>query len=251
MKRFVFGLFALGCFALLTVGAVAEDATAVIDKAIKAHGGEEALSKVKSYSITTKGAVFFMGSESQINTKATVKGFDHARREFEGDFGGTKFTVLTVIAGDKAWTAIGDMGVRPMEAAQLANAKRTGYIDTVAITILPLKSKEYKTTLVADDKIGDKAVATVKATGPDGKDFTLCFDKESGLLLKITAEGVLDFTGQEFKQEMLFTDYKDMGGIKKAAKSEGLRDGEKFVNLEYTEFKLLDKVDDSTFAEPK
>ena len=51
--------------------------------------------------------------------------------------------------------------------------------------------------------------------------------------------------------EMRYTKYKDFGGIKKAAKVEAKRDGEKFLTYEVTEFKVLDKVEPGTFDEPK
>jgi hypothetical protein len=62
---------------------------------------------------------------------------------------------------------------------------------------------------------------------------------------------VMGFQGQEHTQETTFADYKDFGGIKKAAKVEIKRDGEKFQEMDITEFKVLDKVDPETFAEPK
>jgi hypothetical protein len=256
MKRIALSLAAMGCLALLSTAAapqnaVAQDAAAIVDKAIKAHGGEEALGKVKAYSFVAKGAFYFMGNESAVDSKATTKGLDHTRQEIELDFGGNKVQGVTVLAGDKAWRNFGDMGVSELDAGQLANTKRMTYINTVAITLLPLKAKEFKTTLGGEEKVGDKPAVGVKATGPDGKDFTLFFDKESGMLVKITADGVLGFGGEEFKQEVLFTDYKEMGGIKKSTKSESLRNGEKFATQEITEFKVLEKVEDSTFAEPK
>ena len=42
-----------------------------------------------------------------------------------------------------------------------------------------------------------------------------------------------------------------MEGIKKATKLVAKRDGEKFQELQITEFKVLDKIDPKIFAEPK
>lgn len=57
--------------------------------------------------------------------------------------------------------------------------------------------------------------------------------------------------GDEFTQETTFSDYQDMGGIKKATKIQSKRDGEKFIDQQITEFKVLDQVDTKTFAEPQ
>ena len=58
------------------------------------------------------------------------------------------------------------------------------------------------------------------------------------------------FQGEDFTQESTFADYKDFGGIKKATKLESKRDGERFLEAEITEFKVLEKAEPETFAEP-
>jgi hypothetical protein len=50
---------------------------------------------------------------------------------------------------------------------------------------------------------------------------------------------------------MRFSDYKEMGGIKKATKIEAKRNGEQFFDQRVTEFEVLDKVDPKMFAAPK
>ena len=53
---------------------------------------------------------------------------------------------------------------------------------------------------------------------------------------------VVGFDGNEFTQETTFGGYKEMGGIKKATKVASKRDGEKFIDSEVTEFKILEKA---------
>jgi hypothetical protein len=86
-------------------------------------------------------------------------------------------------------------------------------------------------------------------TGPDGKDFTIYFDKESGLPVRVVAK-VVGFDGQEYTEETTRKDFKDVDGIKIAMKSESKRDGEDLFKSEFTEFKILDKVEAKTFNEP-
>jgi hypothetical protein len=107
-----------------------------------------------------------------------------------------------------------------------------------------------KVETAADETIKGKPAATLKVTGPDGKDFTLYFDKESGLPVRLVAK-VAGWMGEEYVQESTFSDYKDFGGFKKASKVSVKRDGEDFLQAEVTDFKVLDKVPAETFAEPK
>jgi hypothetical protein len=120
----------------------------------------------------------------------------------------------------------------------------------VLLTLVPLKGKEFKLAVAGEEKVNGKRAAGIKVTGPDKKDFTLFFDKESGLLVKMVVK-VIGFGNNEVTQEMTFGDYKEFDGIKKATKIVNKRDGERFQDIEIAEFKVLDKVDAKTFEEPK
>jgi hypothetical protein len=239
--------------ALLVCGAAraadAKDAQAVLDKGIKALGGEEKLkAALKGATWKGKGTISFGGSDNEFNFQSTVQGIDHSRQEFEGEFGGNKVKGVTVIAGDKGWRQFGDMKME-LDKDALANEKRNLYLQMVPITLVPLKDKGFKVEAADEQKVGDKPAVGLKVTAPDGKDFKLYFDKESGLPVKLVAK-VVGFMGDEADQETTYSDYKEMGGIKKATKGHVKRDGQKFLEQEVSEFKALDKVDAKTFAEP-
>jgi hypothetical protein len=225
-----------------------QEVKAVLDKAVKALGGEEKLSKA-AFTWKTKGKISFGDNENPFTSQVTVQGLDHFRGEFEGEFGGNKVNAVTVIAGDKGWRKFGDMGME-LDAAALANEKRSVYLQVVPTLVVPLKGKGFKVEVAGEEKVGDKPAVSLKVTAPDGKDFVLSFDKESGLPVKSVAK-VVGFMGEEFTQETTFGDYKDFDGVKKATKVESKREGMRFVAQEVTEFKALDKIDPKTFTEPQ
>lgn len=227
----------------------ADDAIAIVDKAIAAAGGEAKLKAAKGAAWKTKGKIVFGDNESEFTGSATSSGLDHFRQEFEGDFGGNKVQGVTVLAGDKGWRKFGENSLE-MDAQAVANEKRSVILQIVPALLVPLKSNDFKLEAAGEQKIGDADAVSVKATGPDGKDFTIYFDKKSGLPIKLSAK-VVGFGGEEYTQETLYSQYKEFGGVKKATKVEAKRDGQRFLEAETTEFKLLDKVDDATFAEPK
>jgi hypothetical protein len=226
-----------------------KDCKAVLDKAIKALGGEENLSKVKAATWTNKGKITFNGEDHEFTSKATLQGLDQYRSEFEGDFGGNKIKGVTVLAKNKGWRQFGG-DTSELDENGLANEKRSVYLQVLPMTLLPLKHKNFKLEAAGEKAVGGKPAVGLKVTPPDGKDFTLFFDKESGLPIQLVAK-VVGFMGDEFTQETTFADYKEFGGIKKATKSSSTRDGEKFIETQITEFKVLDTVDPKTFEEPK
>jgi outer membrane lipoprotein-sorting protein len=251
MKRFLGAALAVSlvCVSSGLSRADDKDATPILDKAIKALGGEEKLSKIKAYSIKSKGTITFGGNDNEISVRATHDGLDHYRSEFEGRFGDNDVKGTTVLNGDKGWRKFGDMEME-LDGDGVTNEKRTIYLSMTPGLPVYLKGKGFKCEAAGEEKVGDKPAAVVKVTGPDSKDFKLFFDKESGLPVKLVAT-VVGFDGNEFTQESTFENYKDFDGIKKATKLEAKRDGEKFVSTEITEFKVLDKVEPDTFSQPK
>jgi hypothetical protein len=250
MKRFL-GAALVAVFVASggTARADEQEAKAVIDKAIKALGGEEKLAKAEVISWKTQGKMTFNENTSDVKTQVTAKGLNHYRSELEGEFNGNAVKGVTVLASDKGWRKFGE-NLNEMEGDALANQKRTVYLQVIPVTLLPLKGKGFQVDSAGEEKVGDKPAAVVKVTGPDGKDFKLFFDKESGLPVKMTAT-VAGFQGNEFNQETTFGAYKDFGGIKKATKIESKRNDQRYMEYEITDFKVLDKVDADAFAEPK
>ena len=250
MKRFLgAALVAVFVAAGGTARADEQEARAVIDKAIKAMGGEEKLAKAEMATWKAQGTMTFNDNANNFKSRVTVKGLAHFRSELEGEFNGNAVKGVTVLAGDKGWRKFGE-NLNEMEGDGLANQKRTVYLQVIPTTLVALKGKGFKVESAAGEKLGDRPTAVVKVTGPDGKDFKLFFDKESGLPVKLTAT-VAGFQGNEFSQETTFGDYKDFDGIKKATKIESKRDGQRYLEQEVTEFKVLDKVEADAFDEPK
>ena len=82
--------------ALLLVGLTgpsrADDADAkaveIIDKAVKALGGEEKLSKVQAATWNTDGKLIMNGADNPFKTRVTFQGDERMHLDFEGDFDG-------------------------------------------------------------------------------------------------------------------------------------------------------------------
>ena len=251
MKTFPWVMLSMA-FLVGSVGMVGVDeaqSNAVLDKAIKALGGEAKLTKAVAFSRKAKGTISFGGNDSKFTSESIIQGLDRYQSTFEGEFEGNKVQGVTILNGEKGWRKFGDFKSE-MDKDSTANEKRNVYLQVVPCTILPLKGKEFKVESAGELKVGDKPAAVLKVTGRDGKEFTLAFDKDSGVPVRLVAK-VLGFQGEEFTQETTFGDYKDIGGIKLATKIESKRDGESFLKQEITEFTVLEKVDPKSFAEPE
>jgi hypothetical protein len=240
MKRFLAGtlIIAMTCQGH---SVRADDANAIIERAVKALGGREKLEKLQASEVKTKGTINFGGTESPVKGQSTVQGLDHYRLQYEIELGGSSLKGMTVINGNKGWRKFGEE-VMELDERSLQGEKRSVYLQLAVSNPTHLTRKGFKVTKAEE--------GVLTATGPDGKDFTIVFDPKTGLPTRLVAT-VIGFTGEEVKQETTYSNYKDFGGIKKPTKSESKRDGELFLKQELVDFKVLEKVDATSFDKPK
>ena len=146
MKRLIGTVMSL-VFVAGLVGTVVhaddKDPNAILDKAIKAVGGEDKLKKVEAFSWKTKGTITFGGNDNDIKTHVIAKGLDHWRQESEGEFNGEPRKFVFVLSGDKGWRKFGDDAME-LDEQGLANQKRTTYLQVLPVTLVALKGKDYK-----------------------------------------------------------------------------------------------------------
>jgi hypothetical protein len=227
-----------------------QDPKAIVEKGIKALGGEEKLAKAHNVTWKAKVKMYFGDNENAMTTDSTAEGLDRYRSQIEGKFGDNEFKGLIVVQGDKGWSKFGE-DVMPLDKERLGNEKRMVYLNVIPATLLPLiKAEGFKLEAQADEKVGDKPAAVIKVTPPDKRDFKLYFDKETGLPARVVAL-VVGFDGSEFTIDTVYSDYKEIGGIKKATKLVSTNNGNKFFDQEITDYKPIDKAPAGTFDEPK
>ena len=223
-------------------------ATEAIDKAIEALGGAAKLAPITAMEIKTKGKLSFNDNEGQVKLTTTMNGLEQYRGEFQGQFDDNDVTGVTVYSGGKGWRQFGQ-DTTDLDDDALANEKRMVYLQMVPILPNLLKGKGFKVELAGEEPVGGKPATVLKITGPDSKDFKLFLDKETGLPARQVAT-VAGWQGESYTQDTKFTQYKELGGIKKATRLTTTRDGEPFLSLEVTGFKPLDKLDPALFREP-
>ncbi|MGE3805072.1 MAG: hypothetical protein AB7K24_10410 [Gemmataceae bacterium] len=238
--------FALGLLLVVSANFVpAQDADktrAVIDKALKAMGGEAKLEKFKAQTWKEKGTYYGMGDGLPYTGTYAIQWPYQFKMEITDVF-------TTVLNGDKGW--IKSMGeTMEMTKEQVAEQRENQYAGWVT-TLAPLKDKAYQLSLLKESKVGDRPAVGIKVAHKDHRDVSLFFDKESGLLIKSEFRTKSqEQGGKEVLQEMYYSDYKEVEGIKIPSKIKILRDGKKFVEAENTDIKPMGKLPDSVFGKP-
>jgi hypothetical protein len=228
--------------------------TAVIERHLKAVGGEEKLAKIKAATWKDKGKFFGLGDEGiDYTAETSALGTTKRKMSIQGEVANEKFSVVIVVSGDKGWTKTEDE-VEDMDKEELDEQKEQMFADwTAFINPSALKTDAFKLSPLGEIKIEDRPMIGVKATAKGRRDMNLYFDKETGLLRK-TEWQVKDTDGNvgggEVQQEVLLSEYKDFDGVKVATKVSVKWAGKPYVESEQSDFQFHDKLDDAVFAKP-
>ena len=102
---------------------------------------------------------------------------------------------------------------------------------------------------VVDDDLRGHDAYVVSGVNKEGKNETLYFDTETGLLLRVDFEAE-DEEGEAVKVACAFGDYREVGGLKLPHRIHFRRD-EESVTLTLEEYLLNEPVPDSTFEMPE
>jgi hypothetical protein len=223
------------------------DATALVDKALKAMGGTDKVAKFKSGTWKGKATAQEGGKEVVLTSEGTWHGTDMVRIDAEITGGGKTEKVLAVINGDKGWLKAQDM-VRDAPDGELPMMKSALYAVRMPHLLPDIKGKDFKLSNLGEVKVGDKPALGIGVAHKDYKDVKLFFDKETALPAKSEVR-LADPMGRELLVEFLYGDYKEADGIKHPMKISIKVEGKELM-LELSEIKSKDKVDESEFAKP-
>ncbi len=227
-----------------------DDSRAVIDKAVRAHGGAAKLAAVKAIQMKAKGKVY-SPMEFTFTLDVSSQMPDKAKAVVEATIMDMNITIVNVVNGKKGWTSI--MGkTQKLDAKDIEDFHQQAHIEKVT-GLFDLKDKSYKLSPLGEAKVGEKEAVGVQVTKKGFRDVNLYFDKKSHLLLKAEYRTVEPIGKQEVQQEKLFVEYKELpGGLKMPARLVLNNDGKRFIELEITEMTPMETpFEESVFAKPE
>ena len=138
----------------------------------------------------------------------------------------------------------------PVTDEILAELKEASYSMGVMQWIF-VKDKGVKFAVLGEIKVNGKPAVGVTASKEGHKDINIYFDKETGLIAKVEMRKLDLMSKQEVTEERIITEYQEIEGRKTAKKVEVLRDGKALLEAEVVEMKIVEKLDDSEFVQPK
>src|SRR5262245_34326014 len=215
MRCFAVAPLALGLS--LAAGAAARadaaEARAVVDRAIKAAGGEAKLAGLKTVTLKAKARLQDGTEESEFSGDCSFAELDSFA--IDGSFLG--LGLRGVVSRDGAWRKLGER-IDAVRDQDLPGLRKLLFAMRAGQMLVPLKDQAVTLSHGGEGKVGDRPAIIVKATHKDHGEVDFYFDKETGLPAKFETPVVLGPDRQERPWECVFSDHKAVDGLRHPTK---------------------------------
>jgi hypothetical protein len=225
-----------------------DDAKTVIDRAVKAHGGEKAFSRWNCGYVKyrTKGGII----PAQLGAATVADTFQlpgHFKRVAHIEADEKRLPMVFVINNGKGWTKDGNAAAVPTTnnfTEQIAHPF------AVFCNLAPLMEGEPRLTKLGEGLINGREALGVRLQSDKFGQVEFYFEKQTGLLLKTIKTLPAANRNKPAVLEAILDDYKDVQGSMVPMRITGIQDGNVIVNVTILDMSFADKFDENTFTKP-
>lgn len=225
-----------------------EEAQALLDNAIKAHGGPDKLAKASKMIRKGTGVLTAFGKDMPFTDDLQAVLPDLLYFRVEAGNAPNTAKLAFVINKDKGWQESGSL-ITDLPDERVKDLLEEAHV-LEAMILLPLQNdKANQFSLLADEKGSDPPAAGILIKNKAHTDLKIYFDKKSHLLVKIARrarEG-----GVDVDKEYLYSEHKEVDGVLMPFKIVEKINGRKYTELNASSFKFPESIDASVFKQPK
>jgi hypothetical protein len=222
-----------------------KEARALIERAVRAQGGADALRKAQQCQRTDTGTQAVLGADATFVSEVTRSLPGKVRLNITLK---KKLRTTVVVNGDKGWQTEGGPAAE-MFPQRLKELRDEAYVWWLS-TLLPLLAEKGGFTLstLPDTTVHGEPAAGVKVTAKGRPETKLYFLKRNGLLAKV--ERRASEAGLPVDKEYLYSTYKEFNGVKLPTHEVVLVNGRKWTDITISDYRFPAKLPASTFAKP-
>jgi hypothetical protein len=215
-----------------------DHARVLLDEAIVAAGGREALARYKAFAWLGTATIYAGNRTIRIEGEWQIEPPEKSRvQTFEVDKGPGSMRTMT-IDGNRGWSAAaGKEQVLP--DAMLANERDQFYLYYV-LRLEPLTRDGSTLTLIDPDADGNPGIRVARA---GRRDVDMFFDKASHRVVRQVTKVVDPASGREVVEELRFAGTIESGGVRWFRDLTILQDRAPFFALTLTTFTALQQLD--------
>ena len=228
-----------------------DDPRAIVERAVRAHGGGERLARARADRVHIRGTLLHAGKDGPVAVPFTGEVVVQLPYQFKSVLEvqlEKKHTVVQVLNGDEAYVTR-DGQPQKIAPTALAEMRAKLFLDRAVRLVPLLTEKTYELASLGEAKVGERPAVGVRVTARGRKELRMYFDKETDLLIK-TEHTLPGAEGKEVRQEEYYGDFRDLGGYRRPVRVAAYRDGKKVVEAELLDVKYYEKIDDAEFAKP-
>jgi hypothetical protein len=223
-----------------------EPARSVLERAIEAQGGAAALARFKGFVYSKAGTAFAPdGTARAASAKGAYQLPDKLR--YEGHTPDGK-PIVQIFDGEHGWVKTGDR-TDEMKPDRVAAVKELMYLLQVT-SLVSLRDPAYTLTDLGESTAQDRKVVGIKVARGGHPDVNLYFDRDSGLLYRLTTRQTDSRTGQQEDREEVTWDYRDVGGVKMSMYEKTWTNHKPRIEMKLTDVRCAEKLDDHLFTKP-
>jgi predicted Zn-dependent peptidase len=211
----------------------------LIAKTIAALGGAGKLAATKSVKIVADASIS-MGGQSMTAAVTQILVYPDKQRQEVSLPGGQ---MVQVLAGDKAWI-MGPQGTQ--DAPESMRQEMVNALDRDLLRLLQLAdSGRLAPQALGEEQTDGKAAPVVLLTRDDDFSVKLLLDPETNLPMKMAYQG--NVMGRPAKVEEVYSDWRDVEGIRLPFRVVAFADGQKFTETTVKEVQINPKLEPGLF----
>jgi hypothetical protein len=231
-----------------TAPASPDAAQAILERAIRATGGGNRLTRQRAATWKARGRIYGLKEPILFTGDWAVQWPDRMRVTLETQLDGRPFKVASAFSDGRGWI-YADGKIHDMTTAETADAKEELYLGELG-RLLILTGKSVTLSTVKETQINGRTAVGLRVVSKGRRDATLYFDRDSGLLAKIETTSKDTPQGRETARETVFSDFRSVAGLKVPFKMVERRAAKLYLESEITEYKAAENLDASLFERP-
>lgn len=224
----------------------ADDAQAVLKKAITAHGGETLLKKYPAGTADVKGEIQTELGKSEFTGTLAYLLPDKYRIMLKLDIGGAKITIVQTVNGSAARITVNDMN-QPLTDAQKQETIASAALQEIGQLVPLLDSKRFTIQSGESAKVNGHSADCIQVNGKAIGQVALYFDAKTGLLVQTVRQSLAP-SGKKVEERSSLSEYKAINGIQSPTKVIVTHDGKPFMTMTMSNGKLIETLDEKPFT---
>jgi hypothetical protein len=250
MRMMLSGLLPLLLVAIPARAEEAKEARALVEKVVAAAGGKEKLPRLAAVTWQGQGSAYIKEKKFSLRDEWSAREIGLWRWNLNAEADGRNITILLVANRDKVWAQGDGPKVAELPGDIVHSLQAAARVVRLVERPDLLLDKGCTLSSLGELKIETREAVGVKVVVKGQPDVDLFFDKKTLAPLRAEIRNKESKDGEEVQYRFSFDGHKKFGDVSHFTKVSFHRNETLHLELELSEVKPVETIDDSTFEKP-